>query len=460
MSTLFAFSTVFHSTTIIKIIIMRMALSSLSRLTVKPSVAWWFVFLPALMYYTSTRLHSLGLFRASSYGEIVETSLVVVSDCTELQESGIVYINKDCTSLYYPLYKVRDDFTNIVATTWKHVEELGRGYLLLSTSNRHGKIWQWETGGGPIPIGRTLSMVNSGCRSNLYQNCNSSDAGSGGIVVDALHKPPRLIVAEWGEGRITRLEANGARTPLILEVPYADSGNSSSNFAQQRRLQHPFKMLLSPFGDLLVLDSTTLDGDYLWQLQQAHKIPGLESLPVSREAHEWTQLNNTNALQSLLQSTRLGGMAFCPKKLLQLYVTMRQGDSVVVVTLSLDEDDDEDDEEIDDDDSVDVEEVESEPKSTMERQSAIFLDYSRYANEPGPMEVDEKGNLYLVVDHGILFVSSSGSVLGKLSIPDVSIVDITLGEDRFLYISTETKLFRARLRNKLWRVPTDLILKK
>jgi hypothetical protein len=34
-----------------------------------------------------------------------------------------------------------------------------------------------------------------------------------------LQEPQRLIVAEWGEGRITRLEENGARTPLIIDVP-------------------------------------------------------------------------------------------------------------------------------------------------------------------------------------------------------------------------------------------------
>jgi hypothetical protein len=28
-----------------------------------------------------------------------------------------------------------------------------------------------------------------------------------------------LIVVDWGEGRITRLEENGPRTPLIIDVP-------------------------------------------------------------------------------------------------------------------------------------------------------------------------------------------------------------------------------------------------
>jgi hypothetical protein len=48
-------------------------------------------------------------------------------------------------------------------------------------------------------------------------NDNNSIVGSGGIIVDHWHEPPRLVVAEWGEGRIARLEENGARTPLVIE---------------------------------------------------------------------------------------------------------------------------------------------------------------------------------------------------------------------------------------------------
>jgi hypothetical protein len=146
---------------------------------------------------------------------------------------------------------------------------------------------------------------------------------------------------------------------------------------------------LTPSGELLALDLTTRGGDFPWRLLQVHKLPGLESLAISRKAHAWKQLNNNTALpQKLLQSTRLGGMAFVPNNWLQLYVTMRQGYSVVVVTLSLDDDAEEDD----NDDGV-QEVIESIPKATMERQSAIHIDYTRYAGEPGPIGVDEKGNM-------------------------------------------------------------------
>jgi hypothetical protein len=169
---------------------------------------------------------------------IVEAMIVVALpslDCGVL--STLLYTNNNdrdhpCSELHRPVYLVRDDIEDIVATTWKHDEELGRGYLLLSSSFEQGKIWRWETGGGPIAIGRTLHLLDSGCRSNHYMLCQSSSSssfsssnnndnnsivGSGGIIVNHWHEPPRLVVAEWGEGRIARLEENGARTPLVIE---------------------------------------------------------------------------------------------------------------------------------------------------------------------------------------------------------------------------------------------------
>jgi hypothetical protein len=415
----------------------------------------------------------MGLFRSSTYGDVVlETR--VLEDCSSKQSQSqahsMLYTQQDddCT-LKYPVYMVQDNFEHIVATTWKHDEELGRGYLLLSTSGQDGRIWQWETGGGPIPIGRTLNLKGSGCRSNLHQNCSAAFGdelhhhhhyGSGGIVVDALQEPPRLVVAEWGEGRISRLEENGARTPLVIQLTTAP---------QRQRIQKPFQLLMTPFGDLMILDysssSPSSDDDYnysLWRLPQATHIPGLESLAASREAHAWETVNTTiitTAPQKLLQSTQLGGMALQPNQWLQLYVTMRQENgAIVVVSLSLDDDENDNDDEEESTSSDDEEESTTSSIKVRRHQSTIVLDYSNYTSAPGAIEVDEKGNMYLLVDAGILFVSSSYSIVGKMTFGNESLVDLTLGEDKFLYMSTRTKLFRMRVRNGPLKVPTDLVI--
>jgi hypothetical protein len=115
------------------------------------------------------------------------------------------------------------------------------------------------------PIFQALSMTESGCRSNLYKHCNNNNVNtddttteSGGIIIDFLHEPQRLIDAEWGEGRTTRLEENGARTPLVIEVPPVEEGAATANISDgstattttttnnnnsNKRLEKPFQLI-------------------------------------------------------------------------------------------------------------------------------------------------------------------------------------------------------------------------
>ena len=86
--------------------------------SIRPSMAWLFLFFPALGYYMTTRLHSMGLFRSSTYGMIVETKLSSVScDGKSNDLAQLLYLNKDCTELKYPFYLVDENFHDIVATT-------------------------------------------------------------------------------------------------------------------------------------------------------------------------------------------------------------------------------------------------------------------------------------------------------------------------------------------------------
>jgi hypothetical protein len=288
---------------------------------------------------------------------------------------------------------------------------------------------------------------------------NNVNVGSGGIIVDHWHDPPRLVVAEWGKGRIARMEENGARTPLVIEYDDQEEDETPT--------QQPFQLLFTPLGDLMILDSTRL-----WQLSQAtstQKFPPLESLAASRRAHAWTKLrnNNTSSSSSLLlpklvlqsSTTKLGGMALEPNQWLRIYVTMQQDNgAVVLLRLSLDTDDDEDEDDDDDDDDDDEEAQEG--NNNNNKSSTIVLDYSKYASAPGAIEVDEQGNLYLVIDDGILMVSSTGSIVGKLTVPtSTPLVDLTLGGDKFLYMTTSTQLLRMCVRNGPLKFPTNLIFK-
>lgn len=468
----------------------------------KPSTAWLFVFLPALFYFMGTRLYSLGLFRSSTYGEIMAHELIWMtavaslsspstSDtmCSEFLASNknskekllFMQSSKDCSSLRYPMYLVQDfDDGSVVSTTWMEDEELGRGYLLLSTSAGRGKIFRWEAGGGPIAIGRTLHLQDSGCRSNHYKQCSIKvidNTGSGGITVDNFRSDslPLLLVAEYGEGRVVRLDENGARTPLIVETHNFANGT----LKEGRRLSRPFRLLVTPYGDLMVIDDATNRGEgfVLWRLSKASDVPALPSLSVSRDAHTWNRNNSTGIPQVFFRSTMMGGMVLDPSGQ-RIYVTMMdpESSSVLVVSLPLLED-------LDDNDSVnnseqngkdDDEESDLTRKSQSvgkegeevvspamrARQSKLVFDYTSYAKNPGAIEIDNNGNLYLATESGILVVSESKSFIAEIAFSvNEKIVDLTLGSDKFLYIAMESKLARIRVPNAPLEIKKDLLLK-
>mmetsp|Transcript_57972 Transcript_57972/g.64795 ORF Transcript_57972/g.64795 Transcript_57972/m.64795 type:complete len:495 (-) Transcript_57972:78-1562(-) len=480
----------------------------------KPSNAWLALFFPALFYYFGNALHSLGLFRSSTYGEILKHELMLIRSlsshstnnlsstkdlCYEFltsinSKNKILYIqnNKNCHNLLYPLYLVHDDFDNgsISSTTWMENDELGRGYLLISTSAEKGKIYQWETGGGPIAIGRTLNLNDSGCRSNIYKNCSDGDnnidetgkktatanrdvnyhTGSGGIVVDTYRSDSsrRLIVAEYGEGRIVRVEENGARTPLVIETrKFNDDDDDNIN-----RLCRPFQLLMTPYGDLLIIDDATHHGGGfdLWRLRKASSVPALPSLSVSRRAHAWNRNNNTGLPHIFFQSNGMGGMVL-DNSGQRIYVTTfdLESSSVLVVSLPLLDDLDDDDDD-DDDDEKKIKDRESTnnqrervARELQSKQNIIVFNYTANANAPGAIETDNNGNLYLAVENGIIVVSSSSnsqSIVAKISFfAGERIVDLTLGSDRFLYIAMESKLARVRVPNSQLEIQTELLIK-
>jgi len=294
-----------------------------SSMTLQPSMAWLTVFVPALSYYVATRMNMSTFLSHSSLG-ILTTNSIQASECSPLQD--IFYLRDSCSSsssspssspkertfsFQHPLYLIlgpeeeeEEDkkthtppsgsggFHDIVDTIWKHDSELGRGYLLLSQSYQNGRIWRFEVGGGPIPIGKTLHMEPSGCRSSTYKPCHqpqeeedddddssadrrssnsSPNVGSAGLAIDfqsseEYSSEGLLVVSELGEGRIVRMEESGARTPLVIQVPSfcADAtttthnnNNNNNDNTPLNRLQNPTALLYTPFGDLLIGESNT-----------------------------------------------------------------------------------------------------------------------------------------------------------------------------------------------------------
>lgn len=566
--------------------------------TIPPSAAWLMIFVPACAYFVATRMSRAGftgVFGHSALGELVATTLTVlpppltegnagpssISHCEKL--SKILYLSDSCRAikdsvdkkrqslgLKHGLYMVEDagsGLNDITASIWRHDSEMGRGYLLLSESSNNGRIWRWEVGGGPIAIGRTLHLDDAGCRSNLYRKCHPSRignsrqsssktvgqqqlqesqqelTGSGGIAVD-FHKQEHfsegsLVIAEWGEGRIVRLEENGARTPLILEVPDVmhgcheqkqhrpkmekegdEKGQREEPSLTVRRLERPTSLLYTPFGDLLIIDrynksSNHFDKDCaadnttttstssnnnvaaLYQLRHAVHAEPLDSLSTSRKAHAWTSIHNdgedekdSNKASAAATDTRkrnsklnlpeilyhdpnvhqMGDLALA-HTWTSLYLSAKMSESIVLFSIPLAEADGDD-------------EQESNEQSLAQVKSRVVFNLTESLQgfgslmggtaenpSPGSVAVSRSGHVFWATEEGILILddvmeegghaannqNNNAAILGIIPTP-AKPTSLTIGEDGFLYITTDTSLLRIKVRHGPVKVPTDVVI--
>jgi hypothetical protein len=456
-----------------------------------PSATWLAIFLPAFAYFLSTRLHRAGFWLLSgsaALGEVAADTISIsdVQSCRELStifhlsgacdDSSVAKERTNTVTLKHALNTVQDTgLMNVISTVWRHDSELGRGYLLISQAAGDGRIWRWEVGGGPIAIGKTLHLEQSGCRSEHYTPCPSAkDAitttadhdkatGSGGIAID-FHNQDQfqqgaLVVAEWGEGRIVRLEENGARTPILLQVPNVCDAKGSNNatvdnstrHVSSRHLEAPTSLLYTPFGDLLVLDHyADCNQAALIQLRHAVHVKALDSLSVSRKAHAWKEPQHGFVPEILFAGVeQLGSMALTPMWS-SIYVTAKRDGSIVLLEMPLASENDDDDEE----DANDKAEIPMQPRLVMNLSQKMAT-----VQEPGKIAVDRKGRLFWAVSDSLFVIDPhKGTILGKLSLPAAA-TSLTLGEDGFLYITTSNALLRIRVREGPAKAPTNMVVR-
>jgi len=418
--------------------------------------------------------------------------------------------------------------SHLSSTTWVHDEELGRGYLLLADVGRSGRIWRWEVGGGPITIGRSLHMERSGCRSGLWisdgndtscpvnlfgdsSSCvkSSSEAssstskllGSVSLAVELTRNADRasagqnIIVSEWGERRIVRVEhESGARTPLVTVVP---TGSQVSS--ERRRVFQPNHLMYTPFGDLLFSDNFELDDDAtnnsttttipihvgaVYRKKEAVHIP---AIPVeqSRDAHSWMSTTQDNSdddksIDILFQtySGVIEGMAL-GLDYSTLYVLVTTEDSpsswmktVYKLSLGTDEDDDDD---------------ESEGTSSGSKKGDVSVLYQMSSTDckevsdntsassstsGSKLAVDEKGTIYMIACPTTLtLLRQNGSVVGSLALDHqllqknskvsqttMPFTSVGFGEDGYLYITSANELMRVKSRIGGLSLPTNMVV--
>jgi hypothetical protein len=212
-------------------------------------------------------------------------------------------------------------------------------------------------------------------------------------------------------------------------------------------------MLYTPTGDLLFMESTTSSCSTVMILNQAVHVAPLESAMTSRVAHKWNETHHDHSIDVLYRETNLGSMALDSKGE-GLYVNVqRSDDSVLLVYLPLLEDDDGDD-----DDDKGTSQVSDTRMGLLYDAAIVKFNLTDVGVHEAPQAtaVDESGNVFLAISSGLLVINEEMEILGKLDTP-TPITSLTLGDDKFLYITTSTQLLRIRVRQGPPKLPTNLV---
>jgi len=446
-------------------------------LSIPPNQAWLAIFLPAFFYYTllsptnTPILSYLNLLPSYAplnttirlqHGTQEEINKIIV-----LKKSFESVIDNDSDALFYDM-------------TWVEDAELGRGYLLLSDSSYSGKVWRYETGGGLVPIGKSLYLDQSGCRSNFWNVCEEARSGSKGLTVQAVKDEDRfdigsLIIVEAGERRIVRLEKDGARTPLVLNVPSLCNENESV------RLSNPGKVVYTPFGDLLFTetvqcreqigngtDSRVITKTGLFRIKDVVNVPSI-TFHESRAAHKWTMEDMIRSHTEVAVELSYIGMETISSVVVEKDVAsilisgnkFEEGKGCRIVIYKVVEDTDEDGGSI---------------KNISDMQ--LFFDMSKFfpkqeickgADAHIAMTIDNQGNVFASYPGGVAIIDHDGELKATVQIDgrnrdgsDLNIVAnaLTIGNDGYLYMATDTSLLRYKIKSKMLEYPTNLIVPK
>lgn len=433
--------------------------------------AWIPVFTSALMYYTflsQTKTPLLSYLNLLPSYEPLLTQLVLSNDVSANEAERIFGKPKNYLNSFETV--IQDNNASFFDLTWVEDANLGRGYLLVSDAAHAGKVWRYEMGGGLVPIGKSLYLDKSGCRSKPDTECGVSyeeqqshdssniEFGSRGICVQVSKDADRfdmghLLVVEGGERRIVRMEEDGARTPLVVN----------------RNIDH---ILYTPFGDLLFTEEmertntafeqeqTTIREKGVYRVKEVVNFP---SIPFSknREAHLWTDFDLLNHWtlhdKSVDSSEKLPSYAYSGmnvinsmlvgKDLTSLFIsgsiiTSSGVRNVIVKVPMMDEDNA----------SVSTLKIE---------EHHVIFDTSKITSNAHAtaMALDQYGNIFVGHTGGITILDSDGDMIATVNLDeDIRPTSLVFGNDGYLYMTTKSSLLRYKIKVKGYKYPTNLIV--
>ncbi len=282
------------------------------------------------------------------------------------------------------LEKIADGFAWVEGPVW----DRRRGHLLFSDIPNNA-ILKWQHGRGV-----TLYLQPSG-----YSGAApfaGREPGSNGLALD---REGRLLIAEHGDRRISRLETDGRRTTLVDRF-------------QGKRLNSPNDLAVKSNGDIYFTDPP-------FGLPQTFSDPAreLDFCGVYR-------LSRSGELTLLTREIKApNGIAFSPDEKI-LYVT--DVDPARPAWLAY---------EVRDDGTI--------------GNGRVFFDAAAFTRTrrgaPDGLKVDRRGNLFAAGPGGVYVFAADGTHLGTLE-TGVPTSNVAWGEDgSILYVTASTSVYRIKL---------------
>jgi len=313
-------------------------------------------------------------------------------------------------------------------------------------------------------------MERSGCRSNHCRS-NLGSASLGFLTDKSEEGKAQLLVSEWGEERLVKIETDGARSPLVFDCLVRDF------------------VILPPFGDLIYVSKNSL-----WRVREGVSVSPIPA-KESRSAHDknWggkTKLQPPELLFQHSQATLTGLVmldwdhvlvsAQIQGRLLLLKVFVGEEDS------STDSEDDDlvEEPEILKDEISEIEvEADSqihfvESKQPQEEEEekyamkfpkniilyldlSVLLDLENDDYNIGIITIDEKDNIYVPISEWGIAIVQEKRILSKLLFnEEKGCLHLAFGQDFYLYIACQTKLMRVKIKTRGKQMEKDLYKKK
>eukprot|EP01031_Cornospumella_fuschlensis_P038243 gene38243-46471_t len=302
---------------------------------------------------------------------------------------------------------------------------------LLFSDTVLNNIYKWEEGKGMFTIGKTMHMVNSGCRDAQF-NCElRREVGTNGL----LRKDDSsldLIAASHGERSLMLLRDNGTRSALVSHY-------------KGKLLNSPNDLVWSPDGHLYFTDPHYGLFDHNRQLVDKQLDHNGVYMVKSDYVRLALQVGEPTAYVRLLEGKMAfpNGLAFSPDYS-KLYIANSDPADPYINVYN-----------VADDGSLLGGKVFFNASSLYqaackEAQEAL-LPCEGHVGVPDGLKVDIDGNVYATGPGGVMILSPEGKHLGTLKL-DRPASNVAFGGDGRLYITAKDLLLRVKVKSKPSRI--------